>query len=145
MNMNTVPEITQEHMLEAFGDTKPTWGQWSYAITDFCNKAIEIALAEQSAQQEQYITAAQARELGAGNAVYTIEDSGVWHICFADCDYLDKTGITGRVIKYRAITQAEPEPADPHAALRDGYTHRHGAQSGGITGIAKGYVLEGAV
>jgi hypothetical protein len=65
--MSTVPKITDEHATQAIVSYRE---KGFYSIADICNKANEIALAE---QQETYITAAQ------------------------------------------------PEPVDPHAALRAEY------------------------
>ncbi len=124
---------------------------------DVCNKAIEIALAEQSAQQaltalpenllppeskkalgdwidseQEYITAEEARELGAGKAEWFDDAFKQWKLCTPDiCNYHS-------YFKYRAIKQHEPldlsnikgvgrnfeikpEPVDPHAELKAMY------------------------
>jgi hypothetical protein len=142
MNMNTVPKMTkiQAHFedsnlelnlnKDADGHylnevARYAWMNWMTAYSfgrehqaNIANKAIEIALAEQT-QQETYITAAQARELGVGNAEYSI-DPAVWHTCWQGCEYLDT--FNGAKFKYRATPkQAQPEPVDPHAALRAEY------------------------
>jgi hypothetical protein len=72
MNMDTVPKITQAHVDKACDQLHRARVNDCLQMknVDICNKAIEIALAEQSAQQETYITAEQARELGAGNVEF---------------------------------------------------------------------------
>jgi hypothetical protein len=79
-----------------------------------------------------YITAAQARELGAGNAEYFQESEG-WMVCDPFCYYAER-------YKYRAIKQAQPEPVDPHAALRAEYAKQ---VAEGTTGFYLWEVLEG--
>jgi hypothetical protein len=129
----TIPKITQNH-LDAAADQMSGYE----LMLDFVNKVNSIALAEQqskealaalpenllppeskkllgdwidSQQESEYITAAQARELGAGNAEYF--QAGVWIPCDFDCSYLGS-------IKYRAI-KAQSEPVDKHAELRAEY------------------------
>lgn len=79
-----------------------------------------IALAEANARQatqEQYITAEQARALGAGNAEW-LTSKGNWCMCGAT-DFLSLS-IGGEVIKYRAIQpQAQPEPVEPMVLRSD--------------------------
>jgi hypothetical protein len=89
----------------------------------------EIALAEQ--QESEYITAAQARELGAGNAEFnhpTMREE--WNVCVETCSY--PKSMYGGDYKYRAIKQAQPESVDPHAALRAEYAKQVAA---GATGF----------
>jgi hypothetical protein len=94
--MNTEPKITQEH-LDAAADQMSGYE----LMLDFVNKVIEIALAEQ--QEGEYITAAQARELGVGNA--EIRNAfGDWVICQGNIYGYPNDA------KYRAIKQAQPEP-----------------------------------
>jgi hypothetical protein len=71
-------------------------------------KAIEIALAEQSAEPEsEYITAEQARKLGTGNSEWFDAEDGNWFYCEKATDYFPRGHIER---KYRAIKQAQPEP-----------------------------------
>jgi hypothetical protein len=101
--MSTAPKITETHWLAA--SKKFTTG---HTVMDVCNKAIEIALAEQKSiemirnididWQEPYITAAQARELGVGNA--EIRNAfGDWVICQGNIYGYPNDA------KYRAIKQ----------------------------------------
>lgn len=97
-------------------------------------KAIELALAEQSARPEsnlkfdgelprtesEFITAAQARELGFGNAEWFNKLSKTWVVCSRDCGY-NEFQANGDKFEYRAIKQAQPEPIDKHAELRAEY------------------------
>jgi hypothetical protein len=110
--MSTVPKITETHWLAA--SKKFTTG---HTVMDVCNKAIEIALAEQKSiemirnididwQESEYITAAQARELGAGNAEYRSNKFWVWQTCGENFIYWDTS------LQYRAIKQAQPEPVE---------------------------------
>lgn len=86
-------------------------------LIDICNRAIEIAQAE----AEQFITAEQARALGAG-AEYYQPESERW----ITCEHLERFPASfhdGEVIKYRAIKQ--PKPAEPtketlHNVLKEG-------------------------
>lgn len=112
-----VPKITETHWLKAI---KSFAGGHTYM--DACNKAIEIALAEQEQleneanesinqlvdedMQEQYITADDARKLGAGNAEFQ-KANGVWAKCSKWCVY-NTTHDGGAAIKYRAIKQPVP-------------------------------------
>lgn len=101
--------ITEKHIKatgESFG--RPT-AEWLALV---CNKANEIAQAEYEAdwlkldaekKQETYITAEEARKLGAGNAEFQYND-GKWGVCDKWCIYNDTENF-----KYRAI-QAQPEP-----------------------------------
>jgi hypothetical protein len=90
----TIPKITHQHywsaVVQLTGNVKPH---------DICNKAIEIALAEQ--QESEYITAAQARELGFG-AEYFAPLSEGWATCGA-LENFPETFEDGEVIKYRTI------------------------------------------
>jgi hypothetical protein len=61
---------------------------------------------QDNAQQETYITAAQARELGAGNFEALCED-GKWRIGTQDCPYREMWHC--EVVKYRAIKQSHPD------------------------------------
>jgi hypothetical protein len=75
-----------------------------------------------NAQQErEYITAAQARELGAGKAEWR-GASGAWYKCGEGYAYTKVWG--SEAIEYCAIKQAQPEPVDPHAALRAEYARQ---------------------
>jgi Protein of unknown function (DUF551) len=127
MNMDTAPKITREIWNTAsctIGGGSSSW--------KICNKAIEIALADQhqieanrdianaEAELNDYITAAQARELGAGNFEVLCED-GKWQTGTQDCPYREMW--QGEVIKYRAIKQSQPEPVGPHADLRAEYAN----------------------
>lgn len=106
--MNAIPKITKEHYIKAWdfpiGASVPT-------AVDICNRAIEIALAEQQAQQEsEFITAAQARELGAGKAEWRHNlYRPNWVICVKGLDY--KSEINGVAVEYRAIKKSEPVDA----------------------------------
>jgi hypothetical protein len=82
--------ITHSHILEAMATIDYASAVCSATL---CNKAIEIALAEQSA--EQYITAEQAEKLvkAGGQVVKRIDR-------FAE----------GKPIVYRVTKQAQPEP-----------------------------------
>jgi hypothetical protein len=144
--MSTTPTITQSHVDKACGELHKAkvHDYLQLKNVDICNKAIEIALAEQQEitefakkrsgmefdewqgkpplQESEYITAAQARELGAGKAEWSCEINGEhWYACTDGCVYASHSQITGVPIKYRAIKQAQPEPVDPHAALRAEY------------------------
>jgi hypothetical protein len=72
------------------------------------NRALELQYeAEANEQQETYITAEQARELGAGNAEFnhpTMRDE--WNVCAETCSY--PNSIYGENYKYRAI-RAQPD------------------------------------
>lgn len=107
----TIPKITYPHIARAIA----ALGE-SLSYVEICNKAIEIALAEQ--QESEYITAKQARErVIAGDEIECFwpelkNDS--WDICVVGQDYPND-------FIYRAIKQAQPEPSDPHAKLRAEY------------------------
>ena len=64
--------------------------------------AYNEANAEQ-AQPEQYITAEEARKLGAG--AEWLGATGTWYLCSEGCAYIDTWN--NAVVKYRAI-QAQP-------------------------------------
>lgn len=106
-------KIKQVHWDKAY--TEHLTQEAAFVFIDLANRAIEIALAEANAQQETYLTADEARKLGAGNAMYLLD--GIWIPCDG-VHYHDN-------FKYRAIQpqpQAQPEPADPHATLRAEYS-----------------------
>jgi hypothetical protein len=113
----TTPTITQSHVDKACDELRraKVHDYLQLKNVDICNKANEIALAEQ--QESEYITAAQARELGAGKAEYTYEmlEGGwsKWNTCLKSCAYVPSGA--GWKVKYRTIKQAQPEPVDPHA------------------------------
>jgi hypothetical protein len=89
---------------------------------DVANRALELQYAAEQSQ-EQYITAEQARELGAGGAEYQYSKNNApwtnWITCIDDCVYAESD--YSWKVKYRATKQAQPEPADPHATLRAEY------------------------
>jgi len=119
--MNTVPKITDEHVTQAIVSYRE---KGFYSIADICNKANEIALAEQQEitafakkrsgmefdewqgrppqQESEYITAEQARELGAGNVIFRVIGGTHWYICDKHCNF-PEIGY-----QYRAIKQHEP-------------------------------------
>ena len=100
--MNQVPYITiTEKLWQKAVDSLPFGNRPQIAIA---NKAIEIALAEQS--QDQYIKADEARKLGEGNAEFQ-KSNGEWVRCGKWCVY-NPTHDDGSVWKYRAIKQPEP-------------------------------------
>ena len=88
------------------------WMNWVTAYSfgrehraNILNKAIEIALAEQ--QESEYITAEQARELGAGNAEFhkpvpAYQSLNEWDVVGYTHQYSHHN-------KYRPIKQAQPE------------------------------------
>ena len=93
--------VTDKHTIEAMKELAP----------QLANRAIEIALAEQST--EQYITAEEARAMGAGKAEWFDDAFNQWNLCTPDiCNYHP-------YFKYRAIKQ--PEPVHPHAELKAMY------------------------
>lgn len=83
------------------------------------NKAIEIALAEQS-QEQPLISAEEARKLeeSGGKAEYYMPEAGYWHGCGV-LEKFPERFADGEKIKYRAIKQLEP--VEPHAELRAMY------------------------
>lgn len=94
--MNQVPHITIAQVAAVYpAETTET----HHDILTRCNSAID-AHNKANAEQEQYITAEEARKLGAGMAEYF--QAGVWIPCDYDCSYLDN-------FKYRAIKQPAPE------------------------------------
>jgi hypothetical protein len=99
----TIPKITQKHWDKAYAEHRAK--EPAFVFIDICNKAIEIAIAEQ--QESEYITAEQARELGAGNAEWFC--FGVWNVCDGSEGYVDKFSDDEKCL-YRAIKQAQPEP-----------------------------------
>jgi hypothetical protein len=134
----TIPNITMKQFEAMFHI--PDYGYFEYlnAQIDNMNKADKELLAEQ--QESEYTPAAQARELGSGNAEWYSSAEKQWITCNNYCHYSPD-------FKYRAIKQAQPEPAytqftpydtaekmryiqssirqpepiDPHAALRAEY------------------------
>jgi hypothetical protein len=123
--MKTVPKITREIWNTASCTIGCAGGAW-----EICNKAIEIALAEQQEQnlkneiegmstpalkaylnlltekQEQYITAAQARRLGFGKVLVRQKGEKYWQGVTDGFYYSPQ-------FEYRAIKQAQPEPVQP--------------------------------
>ena len=97
--------------------TEELWRNAEYAMGmtpwQIANKAIEIALAEQS--QEQYITAEEARKLGA-DAEFYASDCKEWRSCKNITNFLTNFD-DGEVIKYRAIKQPEPVETIDHVKL----------------------------
>lgn len=78
-------------------------------LIEIINKALELQhAAEQS--QEQYITADEARKLGAGNAEYQYSKNNApwteWITCYLGCRYEESDD--SWKVKYRAIKQPEP-------------------------------------
>jgi hypothetical protein len=61
-------------------------------------------LYEQTPEQETYITAVQARELGVGKAEMLVFND--WLLCGVGCAYI--SNYMGEPLKYRAIKQAQP-------------------------------------
>jgi hypothetical protein len=111
--MNTIPHITLEQATAIVGESLAA--DWVIPM----NRMIDAANA---VQEIEYITAEQARELGAGKAEWRFAKSdGVWCVCGKYCEYLEHSWFGNRPIKYRAVKQAQPEPVDPHAALRAEY------------------------
>ena len=105
----TIPKIT----IEQFRAASPAKDD----LLEIFNNRIDKANAEQ--QESEYITAEQARELGAGNAEFFGNDTQSWYECEAGCKYFSE--IYNKPVKYRAIKQAQPEPVDQHAKLRAEY------------------------
>jgi hypothetical protein len=104
--MSTAPKITHEEWLAAVSALP---ANHDHRPSDIANKALatKYSLAEQ--QESEYITAAQARELGAGNAEYQYT-YGDWKVCTDTCTCAVWRGTSE--IKYRAIKQAQPEQVD---------------------------------
>jgi hypothetical protein len=100
----TIPHITIEQIKALYQG----YDERSYQHFLAADNSLIDAYNEKQAQQEsEYITAAQARELGAGKSEIEIVPGG-WIVCGAACGYIDK--YLGIDIKYRAIKQAQPEP-----------------------------------
>lgn len=78
-----------------------------YSVVDVFNRAQELA--EANAQQEQYISAEEARKLGAGNAEWYEDYRKGWEVC--DKDTFEEG------CQYRAIKQ--PEPVIEDVSLAD--------------------------
>jgi hypothetical protein len=107
--MNQVPHITESQFKVLHINN----------CVDGSLRALNCLIDKANAEQEQHlITAEEARKLGAGKAEYSF-DANVWHVCRKGCEYLNV--FKGKAFKYRAIKQAQPEPVDPHAALRAEY------------------------
>jgi hypothetical protein len=96
----TTPHITFE---QAVAIDKQDPDYWYAVVNERIDAVNKIALAEQ--QESEYITAAQARELGAGNAEYQ-GATGTWYPCYEGCSY---TVNWNNDIKYRAVKKAQPE------------------------------------
>jgi hypothetical protein len=107
----THAQITVDHLNAALKSVA-MHADGKYSVVDVFNKAQELA--EANAQQETYITADQAQKRGAGNAEYRSNKFWVWQTCGENFMYWS-------TLQYRAIKQAQPEPVDPHAALRAEY------------------------
>jgi hypothetical protein len=102
----TIPHITIEQAKAAVGIGQAEG--WLQSL----NRLIDSANAQ---QESEYITAEQARELGAGNAEWRSGGYSDWQICGEDFQYFSLG------VKYRAIKQAQSKPIDPHAAIRAEY------------------------
>jgi hypothetical protein len=115
MNMNTEKIITEplqiqkQYAMQAakeadFGETWLTTANRALALQNIAYQTNP----PQCHPQETYITAAQARELGAG-AEYYMSMEKRW----GSCQFLEvfpSAFEDGEIIKYRAIKQAQPEP-----------------------------------
>jgi hypothetical protein len=104
-----IPHITKE---QAFAIDKDDPDYWFATVNGRIDKA--------NAQQETYITADEARKLGAGNtewrhSIYKPD----WTLCGKRCEY--KSVIDGTHLQYRTIKQSQPEPADPTKLLGEIY------------------------
>jgi hypothetical protein len=89
-----IPHITKE---QAFAIDKDDPDYWFATVNGRIDKA--------NAQQETYITADEARKLGAGNtewrhSIYKPD----WTLCGKRCEY--KSVIDGTHLQYRAIKRA---------------------------------------
>lgn len=101
------------------------------------NEIANVALDLRANAQQPLISAEEARKLGAGKAEYFSAATG-WNVCQASCTYekdfqycaikqlepaqpfsLNATIFIPK--RKDADTQAQPEPVDPHAALRAEY------------------------
>lgn len=139
-------KITQAHICAAMTELKGSDNERWVAI---CQRAIEIAIAEadvvaarnytDSIAASEYITASEARALGAGNAEYHFIGDSLWRECDKYCRYAE-SGL-GEQFQYRAIQRDKLEaewvriegvdhdpryeqvvkPADLHAELRAQY------------------------
>lgn len=107
-------KIQQSHIEKAMREMPG----YQYRMVDLANRAIEIAQAE--AEQSEYISADEARALGAGGAEY-LDYRGDWTTKDID-QYQTISLFTGKPIKYRAIKQ--PKPAEPHAELKALYAQQ---------------------
>jgi hypothetical protein len=125
----TIPHITKEQftavsparveLLEIFNKRidKVNAEQQETIYPKISENVLDAAKEQLKYRESKYITAAQARELGAGKAEWSCEINGEhWYACTDGCGYASHSQITGVPIKYRAIKQAQPEPVDPHAA-----------------------------
>jgi hypothetical protein len=119
--MNTVPKITEPTQIEkqyAIQAAKEADFGETWLVT--ANRALALQnIAYQTnppmyALQDSYITAEQARELGAWNAEFKYEN-GVWQVCNEFCVYNDSF-----VFKYRAIKQPQSSVAEEAANHQQG-------------------------
>jgi hypothetical protein len=90
-----IPYITIEYAKAAVGTSLAE--EWLQSL----NRVIDGINAQ---QESEYITAARARELGAGKAeMFVFND---WLLCGVGCAYI--SNYMGEPLKYRAIKQAQP-------------------------------------
>lgn len=107
--MTQVPIITIEQVAAIYPHCDPKDHLYIMGIE---NKLIEKYNAEQ-ATQDQFITADEARALGAGNAEMWITNE--WIVCGIGCNYL--LNYMGDPVKYRAIRKEVP--AAPTCQVRN--------------------------
>jgi hypothetical protein len=121
--MNTVPKIKDEFFQKARDEISVCGGEWlniankalelqhnaeqstqqeTYITAEQVTKAIEISLAEQ--QESEYITAAQAQHLGFGKVQVRQIGEKYWQGVTAGFYYSPQ-------FEYRAIKQAQPQQA----------------------------------
>ena len=106
-------QITIEH-LDAALKSVMIHPDGKYSVVDVFNKAQELAEGlglqvgyacsancNEQATQDQFISAEQARALGAGNAEFHATGWASWHICGETCNYFDG-------YQYRAIRKEVP-------------------------------------
>lgn len=102
-------KITKEHIKAAYPELNGRLVEWIDTIN---TNAYEVALLEQGAQ-DQFVTADEARALGAGNAEFqTLLEPYEWILCSANCQYMC-------AYKYRAIRKEVPTC---QVQLIDGFT-----------------------
>ena len=109
----TIPHITIEQAKAFSGENDAA------RIATIFNQGIDAYNEKQAQQESKYITAEQARELGAGNAEFhkpvpAYQSLNEWDVVGYTHQYSHHN-------KYRPIKQAPPVPVDPHAALRAEY------------------------